>query len=66
MLVIHIGDNDVSRVTAATRTNAILMPNTQGIRNDPWQNYPTTVDHIEGLTVYDFFANVPDAIETVG
>jgi hypothetical protein len=39
------------------------MPNVQGIRNDPWQNYLTTVDNIEALTGYDFFANVPDAIE---
>lgn len=63
VLVIPIGDNDASRVTAATRTIAILMPNTQGIRNNPWQNYLTTVDHIEELTGYDFFSNVPDAIE---
>src|ERR1051325_9644669 len=63
VLVIPIGDNDVSRVTAATRTIAILMPNQQGIRNDPWQNYLTTVDHIEELTGYNFFSNVPDAIQ---
>ena len=62
-LVLPKGDDDVSRVTASSRTIAILMPNTQGIRNDPWQNYLTTVDNIEALTGYDFFANVPDAIE---
>lgn len=63
VLVIPIGESDVSRVTAATRTIAILMPNTQGIRNNSWETYLTTVDHIEDLTGYDFFANVPDAIE---
>src|SRR6185295_16851037 len=62
-LVIPKGDNDISRVTAATRTIAVIMPNIQGIRNDPWQNYLTTVDAVEALTGYDFFANVPDAIE---
>jgi DNA/RNA endonuclease G (NUC1) len=62
-LVLSKGDDDVSRVTANTRTIAILMPNTQGIRNIPWQNYLTTVDNIEALTGYDFFSNVPDAIE---
>jgi DNA/RNA endonuclease G (NUC1) len=62
-LVLPKGDDDVSRVTASSRTIAILMPNTQGIRNNPWQNYLTTVDNIEALTGYDFFANVPDAIE---
>jgi hypothetical protein len=63
VLVIPKGDNDISRVTAATRTIAVNMPNTQGIRNDPWQNYLTTVDAVEVMTGYDFFANVPDAIE---
>jgi endonuclease G len=63
VLVIPKGDNDISRVTAASRTIAVIMPNTQGIRNDPWENYLTTVDSVENLTGYDFFANVPDAIE---
>src|SRR6185295_15967161 len=63
VLVQPKGDNDVSRVTAATRTIAVLMPNVQGIRNNDWHIYLTTVDNIEALTGYDFFANVPDAIE---
>jgi endonuclease G len=63
VLVIPKGDNDISRVTAATRTIAVNMPNIQGIRNDDWHTYLTTVDAVEQLTGYDFFANVPDAIE---
>ena len=63
VLVIPKGDNDISRVTAGTRTIAVNMPNIQGIRNNPWQTYLTTVDAVEALTGYDFFANVPDAIE---
>lgn len=55
--------DDVSRVTAATRTIAVIMPNVQGIRNVDWTTYLTTVDAVEALTGYDFFANVPDAIE---
>jgi hypothetical protein len=62
-LVIPKGDNDISRVTAATRTIAVIMPNTQGIRNVDWTTYLTTVDAVETLTGYDFFANVPDAVE---
>ena len=34
VLVIPKGDNDISRVTAATRTIAVNMPNIQGIRNN--------------------------------
>jgi hypothetical protein len=63
VLVIPKGDNDISRVTAATRTIAVNMPNVQGIRNNPWETYLTTVDAVEAMTGYDFFANVPDAIE---
>ena len=63
VLVIPKGDNDVSRVTAATRTIAVIMPNIQGIRDNDWTTYLTTVDAVETLTGYDFFANVPDAVE---
>ncbi|MFL6229228.1 MAG: Ig-like domain-containing protein [Pyrinomonadaceae bacterium] len=55
--------DDVSRVTAATRTIAVIMPNVQGIRNDDWTKYIVSVDQVEALSHYDFFSNLPDAIE---
>ena len=61
-LVLPVGDDDVSRVSAATRTIAVIMPNQNSINSD-WHTYLTTVDAVEALTGYDFFANVPDAIE---
>ena len=61
-LVLPAGDNDVSRVNAATRTIAVIMPNQNSINSD-WHTYLTTVDAVEALTGYDFFANVPDAVE---
>jgi hypothetical protein len=60
------GGDDVARVTAATRTIAVIMPNTQGIRTsnpNDWMSYLTTVDAVEALTGYDFFANVGDLAE---
>jgi endonuclease G len=62
VLVLPSGDNDVSRVNAGTRTIAVIMPNDNSINSD-WHTYLTTVDAVEALTGYDFFANVPDAIE---
>jgi DNA/RNA endonuclease G (NUC1) len=62
-LVLPKGEADLSRVTCGTRTIAVLMPNVQGIRNDNWEKYLTTVDQIESLTGYDFFANLPDGVE---
>lgn len=55
--------DDISRVSCASRTIAINMPNQQGIRTDPWENYLTTVDAIETLTGYDLFSNLPLAIQ---
>jgi hypothetical protein len=62
-LVLPKGEDDVSRVTCSSRTIAILMPNRQGIRNDPWENYLTTVDAIEALTGYNLFSNLPEAVQ---
>jgi DNA/RNA endonuclease G (NUC1) len=60
VLVLPKGENDISRVDCSTRTIAIIMPNVQGIRNDPWENFLTTVDAVEALTGYDFFSNLPE------
>ena len=65
ILVLPNGDNDVSRVTTATRTIAVIMPNVQGIRTDNWQKYLATVDQVESLTGYDFYSNVPVGIQNV-
>jgi endonuclease G len=61
-LVIPNGDDDLSRVNAASRTIAVIMPNQNSINSD-WHAYLTTVDAVEALTGYDFFANVPDIVE---
>jgi endonuclease G len=55
--------DDASRVSCSSRTIAVVMPNTQGIRNDPWENYLTTVDAIEALTGYDLFSALPEPIQ---
>ena len=57
------GGDDRSRVTCSTRTIAVVMPNIQGIRNDPWENFLTTVDAVETLTGYDFFSDLPEPIQ---
>jgi len=55
--------DDISRVMCNSTTVAVSMPNMQGIRNDPWQNYLTTVDLIENQTTYNFFSNLPAGIQ---
>ena len=55
--------DDRSRVACSTRTIAVIMPNTQGIRNDPWENFLTTVDAVETLTGYDLFSTLPEPVQ---
>jgi endonuclease G len=57
--------NDVSRVTTSTRTIAVILPNTQGIRANDWKTYRVSVDQVESLTGYDFFSNVPANIQSI-
>lgn len=65
ILVLPVGDDDVARVTANTRTIAVIMPNHDDIRPDSWQKYLATVDQVEALTGYNFFSNVPPNIQAV-
>jgi endonuclease G len=64
IVVLPAGSNDVSRVTSSTRTIAVIMPNTQGIRTVPWRNYRVSVDQVEALTGYDFFSSVPATVQS--
>jgi endonuclease G len=54
-------------VNQNTRAIAVVIPNIQGIKNNPWRAYRTTVREVEKLTGYDFFntvpANIQEAIE---
>lgn len=62
IMVLPNGTNDVSRVTTSTRLIAVFMPNNNSVVSD-WKQYRVSVDYVESMTGYDFFSNVPDAIE---
>jgi endonuclease G, mitochondrial len=55
--------DDLSHVTCSTRSIAIIMPNTQGIRDDDWHDYLRSIDAVEALTGYDLFSNLPAGVE---
>jgi endonuclease G len=63
IMVLPGGINDVERVTGSTRLIAVWMPNQNGISTD-WRSFRVSVDYVESMTGYDFFANVPDVIES--
>ena len=64
IIVLPQGTNDVARVTNSTRTIAVVMPNSGTINSD-WRAYRVNVDQVEAMTGFDFFANIPDSIETL-
>ena len=65
IVVLPNGDNDLSRVTTATRVIAVVMPNTQACSQNPWTYYRVSVDSLETLTGYDFLSNVPSSVQSV-
>ena len=52
-------------VTASTPVMAVLMPNKEGILDEGWEKYRTTVDEIEKRTGYEFLSAVPAAVQRV-
>jgi DNA/RNA endonuclease G (NUC1) len=56
-------EDDISRVNCSTTTIAVIMPNVQGIKPNPWATYLTTVNAVEALTGYHFFTNLPHPIQ---
>ena len=64
IIVLPVGSNDVSRVTTATRTIAVVMPNSGSIGSD-WRAYRVSVDQVEAITGFDFFSNVSSSIQAV-
>jgi endonuclease G len=64
LVVLPKGENDVSRVTTATRVIAVNTPNNNTVNSD-WGTYRTNVDAIEQATGYDLLSELDDQIEAV-
>ena len=52
------GGSTLSRITNSTRVIAVNIPNIQGIRTDPWQNYLTSVNQLQTNTGFNFFTTL--------
>lgn len=63
IVVLPEGDNDLKRIDANTRTIAVCMPNTQGIRNTPWQTFVTTIGNVEKASGLQLLSVVPTATQ---
>jgi endonuclease G, mitochondrial len=65
ILVLDKSSSGLAGVNRNTRTIAVIIPNKQGVRDDPWQQYRTSVKEVEKLTGYKFFTSVPAEIRAV-
>lgn len=59
IVIMPVGNNDVSLVTTASRVIAVDMPNVQTVNSQPWGYYRVSVNAIETATGYNFLSNVP-------
>lgn len=64
IVVLPNGDNDLSRITTATRVIAVNTPNINTISSD-WTQYITSVKAIETATGYSLLSAVPASVRTV-
>ncbi|SET97516.1 DNA/RNA non-specific endonuclease [Hymenobacter actinosclerus] len=64
LVVLPMGNADVSRVSAATRIIAIDTPNDNGI-NSNWGQYRVSVDAIEAATGLDLLSALPLSVQQV-
>jgi endonuclease G, mitochondrial len=64
ILVLDKPGTGVAGVDRNTRSIAVIIPNKQGIKSDPWQQYITSVAEVQKLTGYKFFTNIPAEIRT--
>ena len=66
VLILPNGNNDLHRVTRATRMFGIIVPNVPPpIQSSLWRQYRVTVDAVENLTGYNFFNQIPINTQTL-
>ena len=60
VLILPNGDNDLQRISKATRVFGIIVPNQPPLNiNATWREFRVTVDAVEYLTGYNFNTAVP-------
>jgi hypothetical protein len=69
VLVLPEGNDDLSRITTATRVIAIQIANdkndTSVKQSDPWEQYRTSIDAIEAQTGDDLLSAIPPRVQRV-
>lgn len=63
VVILDNGNNDLQRINANTRVIVIDTPNMHNCDEKPLESYRTTVRDLEKATGYNFFSNLPQALQ---
>lgn len=63
ILVLPVGQNDLTRVAANSRLIAVIMPNDKSTTAQSWGYYRVKARDIEVLTGYNFLSNLPQTTQ---
>ncbi len=63
VLVLDHPGAGLASVNKNTRAIAVVVPNVQGIKGNPWRAYRKTVREVENMTGYNFFSNLPADVQ---
>ena len=63
VLVLPVGDDDISRVGSATRVIAVWIPNTNAAGSKSWSQYRVSVDAIEAATGLDLLNKLSASVQ---
>ncbi len=62
-IIVFMPDNaDIFTINQDTRIIAVDMPNSEGVQNENWRKFRTTIRNIEQKTNYNFFSNLPENV----
>ncbi len=63
LVVLPIGNNDMSRISSSTRVIAVNTPNDNSLSSN-WGSYRTSVDALESATSLDLLSALPTSVQT--
>ncbi|MCK9480764.1 MAG: DNA/RNA non-specific endonuclease [Bacteroidia bacterium] len=62
--IVLVTSNVNKTIDSTAHVYAVMMPNIDGVRNDDWKQYQTTVKQIENSTGYNFFDRLSTELQS--
>jgi endonuclease G len=58
-------DHAGEKIGKGARVISVIIPNVQGIKEQSWRSYLSSIDAVEKATGYDLLSNVPVDVQKV-